>query len=74
MSLFTKRRRLAREEKARKQNKLIESYNNVIASLELRMKIYEEIIKNYPDYGKLPKDVQLAIYKEYLNKHKKHQY
>ena len=71
MSLFTKKRKLARKEREERQKRLSEGFDKIERSLNKMVTIMEDILKDHPEYEELSEEDKTKIYIEYYKKYEK---
>lgn len=68
MSMFTKRRKIARQEKAEKQRQWDENVKKQNKSMENMIKAAEIIEKEHPEFESLSGDERVKLFGETFNK------
>ena len=69
MSLFTKRRKVDRVKRERRQKRLSEGFDKIERSLNKMVTIMEDILKDHPEYEELSEEEKTKIYVEYYKKY-----
>lgn len=69
MSLFTKRRKFAREEKQERQERLRKGYKQIEKSMNKMLAVSKAMFAGHPEFETLNEEERASLFRKYLDKY-----